>query len=52
MLREKLGRVRPASLAVLGVTAYRVAFGTRTAGVGPQATVDGTQVWVLPNRVA
>ena len=37
-------------LAVLGVTAYRSAFGERRAQVGPQGrTVAGTRVWVLPN---
>jgi double-stranded uracil-DNA glycosylase len=37
-------------LAVLGVTAYRTAFGTPGAVVGPQPVrFGGTQVWVLPN---
>jgi len=49
LLREKMHRLRPAWLAVLGVTAYRVAFGARGAKVGRQDTVDGTRVWVLPN---
>jgi len=41
---------RPRYLAVLGVTAYRTAFGRRTAAIGPQAeTVGGVPVWVLPN---
>lgn len=49
-LREKVARHRPAWLAVLGVTAYRSAFGDRHAQVGPQeATIGATRVWVLPN---
>ena len=50
VLREKVARHRPAWLAVLGVTAYRSAFGDRQAQVGPQETTLGTtRVWVLPN---
>jgi TDG/mug DNA glycosylase family protein len=49
-LRAKVGRLRPAWLAVLGVTAYRTAFEAPRAKVGPQALVLGeTRVWVLPN---
>ena len=37
-------------LAVLGVTAYRAAFGVPGAAVGPQSLRLGkAQVWVLPN---
>lgn len=50
VLREKVERHRPAWLAVLGVTAYRSAFGDRRAQVGPQPFALGdTRVWVLPN---
>jgi double-stranded uracil-DNA glycosylase len=43
-------RIRPRWLAVLGVTAYRTAFGQRLAAVGPQPeTLGDTRVWVLPN---
>ncbi|MEU0119627.1 G/U mismatch-specific DNA glycosylase [Streptomyces bobili] len=50
LLREKVVRLAPRWLAVVGVTAYRVAFDDRTAQVGPQARViGGTRVWVLPN---
>lgn len=50
VLRAKVERHRPAWLAVLGVTAYRSAFGDRRATVGPQSAALGdTQVWVLPN---
>jgi TDG/mug DNA glycosylase family protein len=49
-LRAKVARHRPAWLAVLGVTAYRTAFGDRSASVGPVAERIGpTRVWVLPN---
>jgi TDG/mug DNA glycosylase family protein len=37
-------------LAILGVTAYRIAFGRPQAAVGPQsARLGGAQVWILPN---
>jgi TDG/mug DNA glycosylase family protein len=50
LLAGKLQRLRPAWLAVLGVTAYRAAFGHPRAGVGPQDEAIGpTRVWVLPN---
>jgi double-stranded uracil-DNA glycosylase len=46
------GRLRPRWLAVLGVTAYRTAFGQPRAAVGPQPDAlspGGTRVWLLPN---
>jgi TDG/mug DNA glycosylase family protein len=50
LLRAKVARRRPRWLAVVGVTAYREAFGDRRAAVGPQETVMGTtRIWVLPN---
>jgi TDG/mug DNA glycosylase family protein len=50
VLRAKARRLRPRWLAVLGVTAYRVAFRDPTAKVGPQQlTLGDTGVWVLPN---
>ncbi len=43
-------RLRPGWLAVLGVTAYRAAFGQPHARVGPQPEpIGGAQVWILPN---
>ena len=49
-LRAKVAGLRPRWLAVVGVTAYRTAFGHPDAAVGPQEqTVAGTGVWVLPN---
>ncbi|MEV0600093.1 G/U mismatch-specific DNA glycosylase [Streptomyces sp. NPDC050315] len=49
-LEEKVRRLRPAWLAVAGVTAYRAAFGDKLAKVGPQErTIGGARIWVLPN---
>jgi double-stranded uracil-DNA glycosylase len=49
-LVEKLHRYRPRWLAVLGVEAYRRAFGQPKAQVGRQAeSLAGAGVWVLPN---
>jgi TDG/mug DNA glycosylase family protein len=49
-LREKLVRYSPAFLAVLGIGAYRKAFGRRKVAVGEQPERLGeTRVWVLPN---
>ena len=42
--------VRPRVLAILGVTAYRDAFGERKATVGEQdTTIGGARLWVLSN---
>jgi TDG/mug DNA glycosylase family protein len=50
ILVAKVQRYRPRWLAVLGVTAYRTAFGVRDARVGRQAaSIGDTGVWVLPN---
>lgn len=49
-LRLKVDQRRPLWLAVLGVTAYRTAFASPKAAVGPQPDQIGkTRVWVLPN---
>jgi TDG/mug DNA glycosylase family protein len=49
-LRAKVERLRPRVLAVLGVSAFRIAFRDRDARVGPQEeTIGVTQLWVLPN---
>jgi double-stranded uracil-DNA glycosylase len=43
-------RWRPGFLAILGVTAYRVAFGRPKAVIGPQdEEIGGVPLWVLPN---
>ena len=50
LLTGRLARLAPRWLAVLGVTAYRTAFGAPGAQVGPQDAVLGpTRLWVLPN---
>lgn len=49
-LRETVRRVRPAVVAVAGVTAYRSAFGVRTARAGEQPEpLEGARLWVVPN---
>jgi TDG/mug DNA glycosylase family protein len=43
-------RFAPAYVAVLGVTAYRAAFGESKAGLGEQGRMLGpSRLWVLPN---
>ncbi len=49
-LVARVRRYRPRILAVLGLGAYRTAFGRPRTTVGPQPeTIGGTEVWVLPN---
>jgi double-stranded uracil-DNA glycosylase len=49
-LMAKVERYRPARIAFLGVSSYRVAFGRPEAAVGRQAEpLAGAEVWVLPN---
>lgn len=49
-LKAKLRRFRPRALAVLGIGAYRTAFGHKKAALGRQPEPIGeTAVWVLPN---
>jgi double-stranded uracil-DNA glycosylase len=49
-LEEKVIRYRPKCLAILGLGAYRTAFGRRQAVIGLQEEKLGdTHVWVLPN---
>lgn len=49
-LAQKAELLEVSFLAVLGVTAYRAAFGVPSAVVGRQPLrLGGTQVWVLPN---
>jgi double-stranded uracil-DNA glycosylase len=43
-------RWRPRFLAILGVTAYRIAFGRPKAVTGPQDhEIGGVPLWILPN---
>ena len=49
-LRELVRTRRPRVVAVAGVTAYRLAFGVRTAQVGRQPDpFEGSELWVVPN---
>jgi TDG/mug DNA glycosylase family protein len=49
-LGRKVRRYRPACVAFLGITAYRVAFGLGDARLGRQKEqIAGRPVWVLPN---
>jgi TDG/mug DNA glycosylase family protein len=49
-LAERVSLLRPRYLAVLGVTAYRAAFGNPKARLGPQdEDIAGVPVWALPN---
>jgi TDG/mug DNA glycosylase family protein len=50
VLRKKVVEYRPGAIAILGVSAYRLAFEEPAAKVGEQAApMDGALVWVLPN---
>lgn len=50
ILARKVVEYRPRWLAVVGITAYRTAFGQPKAGFGRQPeTIGATKVWVLPN---
>lgn len=49
-LERKVRRYAPRWLAVLGIGAYRTAFGHRRAAIGRQAErLGSTGLWVLPN---
>ncbi|MEO7986714.1 MAG: G/U mismatch-specific DNA glycosylase [Gemmatimonadales bacterium] len=49
-LARMVGTYRPRWVAVLGVGAYRTAFGQPRAKIGEQADIlPGTRVWVLPS---
>ena len=49
-LRAKLKKYRPAFVAVIGVGAYRTAFGRPKAAVGRQEEkLEAATLWVLPN---
>ncbi|MBV8993778.1 MAG: G/U mismatch-specific DNA glycosylase [Pseudonocardiales bacterium] len=48
-LRELVRCRRPAALGVVGITAYRVAFASPRAAVGPQPGWGPVLVWALPN---
>lgn len=49
-LRRRVGPMRPAVIAFLGITAFRTAFEAPRAQVGRQPeSWNGAQVWVVPN---
>ncbi|GAA1276881.1 G/U mismatch-specific DNA glycosylase [Saccharothrix xinjiangensis] len=49
-LTEVARRHRPRFVAVVGVTAYRTAFGRKKAAVGPQPEpIASSRLWLLPN---
>ena len=49
-LLKKLKRYKPQTVAVLGVTSFRIAFARPKATVGPQSeSLAGVHTWVLPN---
>jgi TDG/mug DNA glycosylase family protein len=49
-LTELIERIEPPVVAVLGLTAYRTAFGSPSSVAGRQVeTLGGSELWVLPN---
>lgn len=49
-LRRLAAKYRPRTVAVVGVTAYRTAFGRAAAGFGEQPeSLAESRLWVLPN---
>ncbi|MGO8677065.1 MAG: G/U mismatch-specific DNA glycosylase [Limisphaerales bacterium] len=49
-LERKVRKCRPRTVAILGIGAYRQAFGRPAATIGPQpAEMAGASIWVLPN---
>jgi TDG/mug DNA glycosylase family protein len=49
-LEKKVRIWRPRVVGIVGIGAYRTAFGPRDAGVGPQAArCAGAELWALPN---
>ena len=49
-LRWTVRELRPRVVAVAGITAYRVAFGSKTVEPGRQpAPFEGAELWVVPN---
>lgn len=49
-LEALVRRWHPQVVAVVGITAYRTAFGRPSARIGPQAEpLDAARLWVLPN---
>jgi TDG/mug DNA glycosylase family protein len=50
LLESRVRDYSPSVVAILGITAYRTAFGERDAVVGRQLrTIGGAETWVVPN---
>lgn len=50
LLEEKVARLRPRCVAVLGLQAYRTAFRRPRAAIGAQPeALGGADLWLLPN---
>ncbi len=50
LLAAKVKRFRPRVVAVLGLQAFRIAFGQPKAGFGPrEERIGSSRVWILPN---
>ncbi len=52
VVADKVAAWRPQVVAVVGITAYRDAYGRRTAQTGRQPQEDwiaGTETWAVPN---
>jgi TDG/mug DNA glycosylase family protein len=49
-LAARVEQIKPAAVAILGISAYRPAFGRPRAAVGRQPVdLGGAQLWVVPN---
>ncbi|MCH7727019.1 MAG: G/U mismatch-specific DNA glycosylase [Planctomycetes bacterium] len=49
-LKRKIRKLQPRCVALLGITAYRQAYGRKNVEVGEQLEkIGGSTVWVLPN---
>lgn len=49
-LERRVRRIKPGAVAMLGITAYRTAFGRPKASVGLQPErLGGAELWVVPN---
>jgi TDG/mug DNA glycosylase family protein len=49
-LKTKIKRTHPSVVAILGIEAFRIAFGKPKASFGPQEErIGSSKIWVLPN---
>ena len=50
LLTELVGQIKPKVVAMLGISAFRLAFGQPKALIGKQPkTLAGAELWVVPN---